>query len=39
MAHDLADRRHANRISPQHYVTFLEALKKATGVDAWSIAE
>jgi hypothetical protein len=29
----------AYRISPQHYVTFLEALKKATGVDAWSIAE
>ena len=29
----------ANRVAPQHYVTFLEALKKSTGVEAWSIAE
>jgi hypothetical protein len=28
----------ANRVQPQHYVTFLEALKKATGIDDWVVA-
>ncbi len=27
----------ANRIRPQHYVTFLEALRKATGLEGWSL--
>ncbi len=29
----------ANRVGAQHYVTFLEALKKATGLDAWVFVE
>lgn len=29
----------ANKVEQQHYVTFLEALKKASGVDDWVMAE